>query len=1030
MPKIRLFCLLIIYLAGSFAPLCGFAQPDYIIPLNKPQKYKEKTLRSEKSEDMKFTIPRKVYQGMVTHYNYYYNANLKMENILERAKIAHRDDFTELLPFYNYSTDLTAADSTELDSIIYKASAGIVLHDLRNSYIYNLYMLVGRAYFHWGKLDSAYRIFQFVNYRFFPKSKDEYNIVVGSNSRNTKGELNISTKEKRGIIRRIFSKPPSRNEALLWIAKTYAADSLYPEAISLCHLLKRDKYFPKRLYSSLDEVLAFVFYQQEQWDSTTYYLKKSLRNCTNKTDLSRWEYLLAQLYTKLKKNNEASYYYARSKKHTPDPVLYIHARIYEAQIVKNSKGNDTETTFNELLKLSRKERFDGFEDVLYYAAAGIAIERKDTIKAIELLNKSAKYNTENTELKNKTYLKLADYYYQQKKYYLSSASYDSLNTQDPILADKINEIETRKKILKELVVHIDIVNREDSLQRIALLSEKERYQVLKKILRALRKEKGIRDTDGNNGNTTIAASTANSSNLDQGLFLQTSASTGSWYFNNNSQKAKGFNDFKSRWGKRPNLDNWRRQSDIDAANTQQNFMPGNPGGIDGDIDQPTTVGLNTQPQAADEQELSIESLESNLPLTEDSLKASNNRIVEALLQQAFIYKNQLEDYRQATFILEEILKRFPTIDKEDSILSALIYTSKKSGDQTRSANYNRTLKEKYPDYKPSVSNQQMPEKDRAKENLPYEKIYALFKIGNYAEAMEAKKKADSIYGNIYWTPHLLYLEALGYLHLQEDSLALKNLNYIETQYSGNEITGKAAILKDVIIRKKETISILQQANIQKEEEKILEIPYEDRPVLNPIKDVKRIYSFKLPAIMNYPLIHTTLKRPPSGIEPVSHLIDVKSRLPFDGFIKKTPPVRSELKPLKEERIDMVYVYNPNETYLVLMVFEQIDQVYRNEARIAFQRYNNASRGGQDIFLKLYEPKDEMNWLEIGPFATLGSSMGYYDEIAPNMSKITPWLASSKYQLLIISENNLEMLKTRKDLSEYLLFIRQYVKGKF
>ncbi len=1029
MPTMRLFSFVLICLTGSLYPLCGFAQPDYTIPLDKPAKYKNRTLRSEKSEDVKFTIPRKVYQGMVTHYNYYYHANLKIENILAKAKIAHRDDFTERLPFYNYSTQVTAADSTELDSIIYKASAGIVLHDLRNSYIDNLYMLVGRSYFHWGKFDSAYRIFQFVNYRFFPKSKDEYNIVVGSNSRSTKGELNISTKEKKGFIRKFFSRPPSRNESLLWIAKTYAADSLYPEAISLCHLLKRDKYFPKRLYSSLDEVLAYVYYQQAQWDSTAFYLKKSLKNSTNKTDLSRWEYLLAQIYTQLQKNNEAAYYYARSKKHSPDPVLYIHARIYEAQIVKNSKGNDMESTFDELVKLSRKERFDGFEDVLFFAAAGVAIDRKDTSRAIELLHKSAKYNAEKSDLKNKTYLKLASLYYKQKKYYQSSASYDSLNTQDPLLADKLPEIEAQKKILKELVTQIDIVNKEDSLQRIASLSEKERYILLKKILRTLRKEKGIKDID-TDSSIPVTLTASSNTGQNQGMFIQTSSGTGTWYFNNNNQKSKGFTEFRSRWGKRPNVDNWRRQADIDAINLQQNFMPGNPGGIDGDIDQTGAVSDVNRPQVEDEQELSIASLESNLPLTEDLRNLSNIKIEDALFQQFIIYKNQLEDYPQATAILEEILRRFPNTVKEDTILAELVFTQKKSGNPALSSKYNKLLQEKYPNYQSKSTSLQKTDKDPTKENKPYENIYQLFNSGEYKTAMLEKKKADALYGNTYWTPQLLYLEALGYLHNEEDSMALSNLSYIESNYPGTDVATKATTLKDVIGRKKETIAFLLNTDIQKADEKILGIPYEERPPINASKHEISYPKDRFPLISQYPIRSASLKRPRSGIEPILNSIEKRTQLSYIESPPNTAANPASLKPLKEVKVDMIYIYNSSEPYHVLMIFEQMDQVYRNEAKIALERYNNTSRGGQDIILKLYEPKNESAWLEIGPFASLGSSMGYYDEIAPNMSKIIPWLATRQYQLIVISENNLNILKTRKDLSEYLLFIRQYVKDKF
>ena len=133
---------------------------------------------------------------------------------MEKAKLSHQDDYTQLLPFYNYSTDHTAADSMELDSVIFKATAGIVLHDLRNSYIDNMYLLIGQSYFYWQKYDSAYRIFQFINYNFFPKGKDEYIIVVGSNDRSTKGDLNIATKEKTGLVHKAFSHEPSRNDAL------------------------------------------------------------------------------------------------------------------------------------------------------------------------------------------------------------------------------------------------------------------------------------------------------------------------------------------------------------------------------------------------------------------------------------------------------------------------------------------------------------------------------------------------------------------------------------------------------------------------------------------------------------------------------------------------------------------------------------------------------------------------------------------------------------------------------------------------
>ena len=114
------------------------------------------------------------------------------------------------------------------------------------------------------------------------------------------------------------------------------------------------------------------------------------------------------------------------------------------------------------------------------------------------------------------------------------------------------------------------------------------------------------------------------------------------------------------------------------------------------------------------------------------------------------------------------------------------------------------LKEKYPESKKS---QKVSGKETAKSqknvNQTYEDIYRLFESGNYLIAAEAKKKADSIHGNKYWTPQLLYIEAISLVKQQNDSLALSTLIYIETNFPDNEMAEKVKTLKDVISRRKE-----------------------------------------------------------------------------------------------------------------------------------------------------------------------------------------------------------------------------------
>ena len=193
----------------------SFGQQGISFNLKKPKEYEERVLRSERSEEKKFTLYQRLIQNTVTHYNFYFNANNKLNDVLERAKSSFTDDYSLLLPFYNYSLDKTAADSIQLDSITYKSSTGIALHDLRNDWVDNLYLLWGASYYLQKKFDSAYLMFQFINYAFAPKEKDGYYQTIGSKF-DGNAAFSISTKEKNSLPRKVFSEPPSRNDAFIW----------------------------------------------------------------------------------------------------------------------------------------------------------------------------------------------------------------------------------------------------------------------------------------------------------------------------------------------------------------------------------------------------------------------------------------------------------------------------------------------------------------------------------------------------------------------------------------------------------------------------------------------------------------------------------------------------------------------------------------------------------------------------------------------------------------------------------------------
>ena len=130
------FCILPVFFLSPVV----FAQLGKItidLEKDKPKKFKTKVLKSEKTGQKKFTLPRRVMQNTVSHYNYYFNANNKINEVIERARLSNNDIYYKLLPFYSYSLNNTSTQANELDSVIYKATAGILLHDLRSAWVDN-----------------------------------------------------------------------------------------------------------------------------------------------------------------------------------------------------------------------------------------------------------------------------------------------------------------------------------------------------------------------------------------------------------------------------------------------------------------------------------------------------------------------------------------------------------------------------------------------------------------------------------------------------------------------------------------------------------------------------------------------------------------------------------------------------------------------------------------------------------------------------------------------------------------------------
>jgi outer membrane protein assembly factor BamD (BamD/ComL family) len=978
---------IIIFTVVCMAFFKSEAQPTWTLdPFGKekkPEKYETRKLGSEKTADKKFTKSRHLLQNTITHYNYYFNANNKLNAVIERARLAAKDDYSKLLPFYAFSLEATSAQKQELDSVILKCTSGILLHDLRNDWIDNLYLLIGKAYYYRQDFDSAAMTLQFINYNLFPRKKgEEDNRVVGGNESASGSNISIANKEKQNLLQKIASLPPSRNDALIWLARTLIEQNELGESAGLINTLHNDVNLPQRLQNDLEEVNAYWFFKQEVFDSAAIHLEKAISNADDKQDKSRREFLLAQLFEMNASNDKAAEYYSKASKHTVDPLLDIYAQLNEAKLYKaGDNAKQLNNSIANLVKMAKKDKFEGYRDIIYYSAGQLALQQPDTAMAIVYFNKSIEKNENNIKFRNKAYLQLGDIAYKNKAYKLASAMYDSIQTgADSTLKDILVQLQARRSALTKVVNYTATIEREDSLQRIAALPPAEREDFVKKLVKKIRKESGLKE----DANIINPASPLITNNAASDLFA-TGNAKGEWYFYNSSLKSRGFNEFKSKWGTRINVDNWRRKAAMDA------IVKG-PAGIAGQTGTATSNTNNTMPA-----EVSYESLMQQLPLIPAQTDSSNTLIAESLLNLAKVYQTELEDYEEAVKTYQEYLKRFPEKVSTGDIYLGLYYSYKKLGNIEKADFYKNLLNSKFVNTKAwQILNQpETLDKKMADVTKLYEDIYNQFIEGRFDAALAQKKKADEQYGLNYWTPQLLYIEALYNVKMKNDSVAIGGLNILMQNHPNSPLAEKAATMIDVLKRRKEIETYLTNLQVTRAEEERIIVPSDNNkaPVAKAAPATAAPVVPKLAAITPAVVIKDTVKT-----------VNILAKGQF--------------------------LLKPDSPHIVLMILDKVAGMYVNEARNALTRYNNENYYGQQIMVNKDDLDADRSLLLISSFANDNAAMEYYSKLKRSAGREMSWLPAAKYSFLIITNGNLQVLKNNKDITGYKVLLNNLYPGKF
>jgi outer membrane protein assembly factor BamD (BamD/ComL family) len=450
---------------------------------------------------------------------------------------------------------------------------------------------------------------------------------------------------------------------------TFIAQGRQNEAWSLMTTLRRDAEMPNRLQAELEEMQAWWYYNEEQFDSAAFHLEEALPAAGNILEKSRWEYLAAQMYERAGKKEDANRMFGKCISHTTDPVMEAYARISQIRLVS---GDDEEKrirmNLDALMDMSKKAKYEEYRHIIFYAAAQLELSREKPQEAIGLYKKSLQNNSSDAILKNTTFLELGNLAFDQREYRLAYNCYDSLSLEGAT-ESQTELIGNRIAVLNDLLSHMENIRVEDSLQKIAAMPEAERNNYLKSQVRKLRKEKGLKEEESQTSGASSKTSGNFQSNEVVDIFA-TNNSKGEWYFYNTSLKSQGSKQFQSNWGNRPNLDNWRRMT---AVNNQINAVTIKQSG---EPEANAGIAANSKAQPTD---ISMEGLLANIPLTAAQKEQSDDTIQQSLYRIGKIFQDKLGDCDETILYFEKLLNRYPQTKYQEEALFGLCYCYQKAG---------------------------------------------------------------------------------------------------------------------------------------------------------------------------------------------------------------------------------------------------------------------------------------------------------------------------------------------------------------
>ncbi len=700
----------------------------------------------------RYGIIKRTYHDITAHYNGYFNAKYKIDQVETQNEKSYQDKYDDLISVFKLTKEDEAGGKAgkggnqSLDEAIKKASIVIQRHE-RSKWVDDCYLEIGRAYFYKKDYFTAAETFQFVAGKYRGKEVGDVSYI--------------------------------------WLIKSYLMLKKYQQAESVINVALASETFPKKHVPDLFACIAWYNIEKKNYTKAIEYLEKAAPIEKKKSKRARYIYLTAQLYEKIEEEGKASYKYQQVVKMNPPYDLLFNARVNSARLVQASTVGTRKNLERELTKMLADVKNKEYRDQLYYSLGLLHERSNDEKKAIDAYRMSAATSVSNLSQKGKSYLKLATIFYDNEKYESAQIYYDSASTFLSKTHPEFELTNKRKISLGKLVENLKTISREDSLQRLSRMPEKDLLEHVENVIKKEKADKLKKEEEEKRQAELALSNMSRTNDINSKTNAPGSTQGSTWYFYNQNALGTGAGEFIKKFGRRTLEDNWRRSNKESFATLNslangeleesENNIPGNSKNSDDALRKKYLA---------------------NVPTNQAAFEASVERLVRAYFNIGQFYREEIINTKESINAYLNCIIRFPNNKYTAEIYFNLHRLNTQINNKQQADLYKNKLLSEYPNtlFAKVILDPTYISESRANDKaaqLYYDNLYESYLNSNYNIVVDAKGRIDSHYSTTSIAPRYYYLYAITEHKLKGADAFELCLNDLIKKYPSSEAASMA-----------------------------------------------------------------------------------------------------------------------------------------------------------------------------------------------------------------------------------------------